>query len=785
MMRIMQRLSIRAKLIVLGMLSTSAAMLVACSFFLLYDYRQMKESAIGEWMTMTHIAADDATAAVSFNDSDAAAVTLHALSAEPELQSAAIYKSSGELLARYERRGYQGTFPAQPGVEGVQFGNGFLDVWHPILLNEKQIGWVYTHSNLHELHEHMTGCLLVILLILSVTLAGTYVLVECLQRVISKPILSLTEVARSVSAAKDYSLRVGTTQRASDELGVLISCFDEMLAEIQRRDAELTRHHEHLEEEVTARTSELKATNTMLEAARIKAEESSAAKSAFLANMSHEIRTPMTAILGYADLMLAPVQTMSDRINCLHVVRRNARHLMDLINDILDISKIEAEKMTVEKIPHDIAQTAVEVISMLRPKAVAKQLTMRVEFIGPIPVKVKTDPLRLKQVLVNLVGNAIKFTDHGEICLKISAQPCDSTSRVNFEVCDTGIGMTPEQVSRLFRAFVQADDSMTRKYGGSGLGLVISRRLAQYMGGDMSVQSQIGKGSTFSLWVDGGSLADAEFRRDLTESTLAVDSDVVQSEQITLHGRILLAEDGIDNQHLLTMYLTMAGAEVVVVPNGREAIEKMRTDRFDVILMDMQMPEMDGYTATAELRRLGFKLPIVALTAHAMSGDRAKCLAAGCTDYLTKPIDRELLLRTTAAYVKNSQPAQAASAAPAPSPAKAPPVSGAEAVASAMRKAVEGFVNRLPARVVSLASLVEAGEIEELRRLAHQLKGAGAGYGFPQITETAARVESLIKSSERLDAIRGGVTELIELIRSVKGYDSTKETNGSAETAHH
>ncbi len=788
-MQFIERLSIRAKLIVLGMLTTSVAMLVACAIFLIYDYRQIKERTVDDWNAMTRIAAEDASAAVSFNDSDAANVTLRALGLESDLQASAIYKSSGEPLAKYIRTGYAGSIPTQTGTGGSRFGDGFLDVWQPIHdVNGKQIGWVYTHSDLRSLHEHLINCLIVILTVLAGTMVGTYFLVRRLQQVISGPILNLTAVARSVSTGKDYGLRVGTTQHESDELGVLINCFDEMLSEIQRRDAELTQHREHLEEEVSSRTVELKQTNKMLEAARVKAEESSAAKSAFLANMSHEIRTPMTAILGYADLMLAPIQTMSDRINCLQVVRRNARHLMDLINDILDISKIEAEKMTVERIPHDIAQTAVEVVSMLRPRAVAKQLALRVEFVGPIPTKVKTDPLRLKQVLVNLLGNAIKFTEQGEVCLKISAERLKSASHIQFDVCDTGIGMTSEQMGRLFQPFVQADDSMTRRYGGTGLGLVISRRLAQYMGGDLRVKSEIGKGSIFSLWFDGGALDGVELRRDLTEATLNVETEAVPSEQITLRGRILLAEDGIDNQHLLTMYLTMAGAEVIVAPNGKEACEKVRTDRFDLVLMDMQMPEMDGYTATSELRRQGFRLPIIALTAHAMSGDRARCLAAGCTDYLTKPIDRELLLRTTASYLQKvvpSAPASATPAAPAPNPVAVPIVAGTDPVASAMRKAVEGFINRLPARVVSLTNLVQTGEVEELRRLTHQLKGAGAGYGFPQITEIAARVESLIKSSEQLDTIKTGVDELVELIRSIKGYDRSKETHGSAEAAHH
>ena len=257
-----------------------------------------------------------------------------------------------------------------------------------------------------------------------------------------------------------------------------------MLGQIEQSNAQLNLHRHHLEELVTARTTELST-------AKNKAEEASRAKTAFLANMSHEIRTPMNAILGYADLMLTPSQTMSDRINCLQVVRRNARHLMDLINDILDISKIEAEKMTVEKIACDVARITVEVASMLRPKALGKQLMLVVEFVGLIPAEIKTDPLRLKQVLMNLTGNAIKFTEHGEVRLKVSVEQFAGGSRARFDVCDTGIGLNPHQIGKLFQPFVQADESMTRKYGGTGLGLVISKRLAKYMGGDLSVRSDL------------------------------------------------------------------------------------------------------------------------------------------------------------------------------------------------------------------------------------------------------------------------------------------------------
>jgi CheY-like chemotaxis protein/HPt (histidine-containing phosphotransfer) domain-containing protein len=346
---------------------------------------------------------------------------------------------------------------------------------------------------------------------------------------------------------------------------------------------------------------------------------------------------------------------------------------------------------------------------------------------------------------------------------------------------------------------------MTRKYGGTGLGLVISKKLAIYMGGDISIISETGKGSTFSISVDVGSLEGVEMREGLTESMLALPVMTGSVEEIALRGRILLAEDGIDNQQLLMMHLSMAGAEVVLAENGRIAVQRARSEKFDVILMDMQMPELDGYGAASELRRLGFTLPIIALTAHAMSEDRAKCINAGCTDYLTKPIDKELLLRTVNSYLQKVRNAAGSEPAvpqpmhwtppPAPvvkvaavpvAPAVDPTKKRSDAASAAMQKAVLGFVSRLPDRVSAMVSLGASGDLEELQRTLHQLKGSGSGYGFPKITEFASRAETSIKTSAGIEMIKTQVDELITLIRSTQGYDpALEQEDKNAKAAHH
>ncbi|MDB5288888.1 MAG: luxQ 3 [Phycisphaerales bacterium] len=528
------------------------------------------------------------------------------------------------------------------------------------------------------------------------------------------------------------------------------------------------------------------------------AELANHSKSAFLANTSHELRTPMTAILGYAEMLLDPNQSPADRRSCAQTIRRNGEHLLHIINDLLDISKIEAQKVTVEKLIYPLPQLIADAIGLTRPSAIKKGLRFEVEFSDEIPATIETDPLRSKQVLANLINNAIKFTNSGSVTLRVRREISYFRHSIHFEISDTGIGMTDEQIAKLFQPFTQADASTTRRFGGTGLGLTISKRLAKLLGGDITVSSIPGSGSTFTFTIDGGLREGVELLHGLTADQLSIGAEQQFQDDLRLQGRVLLAEDGEDNQNLIATHLRRAGLEVAIAVNGREAIEMMKSQPFDLILMDMQMPELDGYGATRALRQQGFTLPIVALTANAMAEDRVKCIEAGCSDYLPKPISRLQLLHATAKYLKAShdsapvadgtkQAESPATSASAPSESSSPSNEGSGLRSElehepSVKRLLEKFIQRLPERVGAITALLQEQDLSGLRQAIHQLKGAGGGFGFPQITELAAKAEDRIKAEADLATIRAEVESLLSLVRTINGYDPGREATTPAQT---
>ena len=419
------------------------------------------------------------------------------------------------------------------------------------------------------------------------------------------------------------------------------------------------------EDTVRHQHAKLQQTISDLKEAKERAQEADRAKSEFLANMSHEIRTPMTAILGFTEMLR---ETMADEksLEAISTIKRNGNHLLSIINDILDLSKIESGKMEIEHINCSPCQVIYDAVSLMRSKALAKNLNFEVEYQSEIPETINSDPVRLRQIIINLISNAIKFTSRGKVTLAVGLlRDATDKSQMKFEVIDTGIGLSEEQIGKLFQPFSQADASTTRRYGGTGLGLAISKRLAQELGGNVVARSVPNNGSIFTLTVDTGPLERTRMIEDPAECFQPVThlEEMPEETVESLHDcRVLLAEDGPDNQRLISHFLKNAGVQVAVADNGktacRLALESHNNDGgFDVILMDMQMPVMNGYQATKKLRAEGYDGAIIALTAHAMSGDRERCLQAGCDDYLAKPLKRNDLLLMVKKY---SQAAKAA-----------------------------------------------------------------------------------------------------------------------------
>lgn len=382
------------------------------------------------------------------------------------------------------------------------------------------------------------------------------------------------------------------------------------------------------------------------------AEAATHAKTQFLANMSHEIRTPLTSILGFTESILANELNVNERNGALEAVLRNGKHLLGIVNDILDLSKVESGKLEFKQIDTTLYEILSDIDLMVRPKAEEKGIEFKYEYKFPLPRKIKTDPMRLKQILINLAGNAIKFTKAGGVTMVVS---CDRQSeQITFDVVDTGIGFTPEQGKKLFQAFSQGDTSTTREFGGTGLGLVISFELARRLGGGISVQSELGKGSVFSSTIATGPLVDSQMETSqLTPAAVQANIPVDGYLKRGRKAKILITEDGHDNQLLVSVILKKAEYDYSIACNGAIALEMVEKEEFDIILMDMHMPVMDGYTATQKLRERGCLIPIVALTANVMKSDIQKCLDVGCTDFLGKPIDRKRFLEKLRHYIEN------------------------------------------------------------------------------------------------------------------------------------
>ncbi len=772
-------LSIRRKLALLILVIGGIAVVLASAGLLLLISVDLRQQTVSEIFTLAEAVGSNTTAALTFQDRHAAEETLAALRVDKRIVQAAVFNKDNSLFAQYAQPGPPRPTPAlRP--PGDYFENGVFLLVRPILLNGEPIGTILVRCSMDSGMTHMLRSIAMMVLVIILSFVAALLFSTRLQRGISDPILHLAETARQVSAGENYSVRAAA--HGNDEIGVLIRAFNDMLAQIQVRDLELEHHRERLELQVAVRTQELTEANRDLAAAKVKAESLARMKSEFLANMSHEIRTPMNGIIGMTELALETNLT-PEQNECITMVKTSADALLTVINDILDFSKMEAGKLALFPAPFELRQLLRDTLKTLSLGAAQKGLELTCDVAPDAPDYLVGDAARLRQVLLNLLGNAIKFTEHGDVALSVEAEWIDEhKAGLRFQVRDTGIGVPKEKQDYIFEMFAQVDGSTTRRYGGTGLGLAISQQLLKLMGGRLLLESEPDKGSTFHFtlelelapegvvtppaatlrgmsvlvvddnevnrrilerllerWkmravaVDSGAAAlaaihqarrsgtrfrlvlldahmpkmdgfelarrihempelegvivmmlssahhmeDADkcrtagirrylvkpiFQNELLQAILHAAADFEGiSEAIPLeapppvqepHGpslRILLAEDNPVNQRVAVKVLEKYGHTVTVAANGREAVALALRQAFDLILMDIQMPEMDGYEATGAIREAegasGAHTPIVALTAHANKSDQDRCLAAGMDDYISKPIHVEDLLQ--------------------------------------------------------------------------------------------------------------------------------------------
>ncbi|MFT7643384.1 MAG: signal transduction histidine kinase/DNA-binding NarL/FixJ family response regulator, partial [Pirellulaceae bacterium] len=784
------RHSFRSKFLLLTVGCVGSALAITCLMLLTYNFYRERDAMRNALSSQAHTLAHNSVAVLAFQDTASATEILASLKMYPAVESAHLTYEDGTVLATYPA-GIDEKFDLPSGGANHEFSeDGFLLICQPVDDNGEIVGKVTLRANLDGFYVQVRDYVLIVGGVMAFALALSIFLSWRMQRDISIPIAKLVETAKNITANQDYSTRVGW--KSESELGQLCLTFDGMLHEIQHSKERLQAAHDALEQRVEERTQQLTAeiqerksvlvhlekTKREAEQAQAESERANQAKSDFLANMSHEIRTPLNGVLGFTDLLIKQNKKGDSQLRgeYLETIRSSGKHLLVLINDILDLSKIESGQLEVEQVPFSPHEVITQVIRVLQVHSDKKDLALQYRWVGNVPDVVYADPVRLRQMIMNLVGNAIKFTEQG--CVSVTAELDQEKEELRIAIDDTGIGIPLEKQKLLFNPFVQADSSVTRKFGGTGLGLAISRRLAQAMGGDLTLDSWEGKGSRFTARIATGSLKDVDLRPfSELKNVASVEAETSElAPQHTFAGRkILVVEDGPTNRKLIKIILEQEGAEVTLAENGLIGWEVGRAGTFDAILMDMQMPVMDGYTSTRKLRDSGIEIPIIGLTANAMSGDRQKCLDAGCSGYLPKPLDADELLE----YLRDrlgetTSPLDLSETAPLP-PATNP------SIESNPTAKLSGLVSTLPtgnpvfAEIVlefrsyatemgeNLQTLLLKNDFVEIANQAHSLKGSGGSAGFAEFTDPARQLE-LCARDENAVACQASIDEIRILV---------------------